>query len=270
MIKYYKSTNLMKSFIKTCIILLIINTLCSIEATAQKNNFQSWNSISAKIALSKKTDLHISELGSFSPSTNFQLNFTQTQLGLSYDINRVFSILGGDQLNYIPNSSRSLRNRIFFRGTVNNKLSKVFKAEHGLQVEFHDNNEHNYSKRLILINKLSMRKRFSPLHLQPSISYWLYYNMGGRVIQYYDRTGTATVLQTPDGFHRGRLIISLNSKISKTVRLSVYYLNQKEFNLFSSSDRNINIVNPTTGKIIRPYNDFNAIGLSLQFVFGKD
>lgn len=258
-----------ESLIKGGIFILIISTCWGTNALAQKNNFQNWNSVGAKIALSKKTALHISELGSFLPSNNFQLNFTQTQIGLSYNVSKIFSLMGGDQLNYIPNSSRSLRNRIFFRGSVNTKLSTVFKTEHALQVEFHDKNERNYSKRLIFINKVSLRTRFSPLHLQPSVSYWLYYNIGGRKIQYYDETGNVTALQTPDGFHRGRLFISLNSKINKTLSLTVYYLNQQEFNLFTSANRNINFVNPTSGKIIRPYNNFNALGLSLQFLIGK-
>ncbi|WP_143306481.1 DUF2490 domain-containing protein [Chitinophaga vietnamensis] len=253
---------------KVCIFFLIFSI--GLVAVAQKNDLQNWNSISAKISLGKKTDLHISELGSFSPANNFQLNFAQTHFGLNYKISRNFSLRAGDQVNYIPDSNRSWRNRIYLRGTFDYNLDKMLKAEHSLQFEVHDKNEHRYSQRIIFINGLSLRKRFSAPRLRPSVSYWLYYNVGGTGVQYYDEAGKPIASQTPDGFHRGRLFITLNSKISEHVRLSLFYINQQEFNLFTAPNRNINVVNPATGKISKAYDNFNAIGLSIQFVFGKD
>ena len=262
-----KTKNLL---IRSGILILVFNGSYNTKSIAQKNNLQSWNSVSAKIPLSKKTDLSISQFASFSPGNNFQLNFTQTQLRLNYEISKIFSVMAGDQLNYLPGSTNSLRNRVFIRGTVENKFSRLLKAEHAMQVEFHNKNEHRYSRRFIFINELSTKKRFSVLRLRPSASYWLYYNQGGTPMQYYDKTGAPTVSQTPDGLHRGRLFLTLNSKISNHFRLSAYYLIQQEFNLFTSENRNINVANPGTGKISRAYDDFNAIGLSLQVVFGKD
>ncbi|RTL60862.1 MAG: DUF2490 domain-containing protein [Sphingobacteriales bacterium] len=270
MIKRYNCFQKTKSFTKTCLILLATGIGLGSQVIAQKGNLQNWNSIGAKIGLSKKTSLYVGELASFTPSAGYNLNFAQTQLELSHDISKRFSLAGGDMLNYIPSSSRSLRNRVFIKASINERFSRLFKAEHALQVEFHDKNENHYSKRFILINKLSLRKRFSPLQLQPSVSYWLYYNMGGRPIQYYDKTGSPTISQTPDGFHRGRLFVSLNSKLNNTIRVGIYYLIQNEFNLFTQEQRNMNIINQSTGKIERPFKNYNAIGLSLKFVFGKD
>ena len=259
--KNFRLLKTKKLLIRSGILILAFIIFCSTKLIAQKNNLQSWNSVSAKISLSKKTDLSIGQLASFSPDNNFQLNFTQTQLRLSYEISKIFSVMAGDQLNYLPGSTNSLRNRVFFRGTIDNKLSRLLKAEHAAQVEFHDKNEHRYSQRFIFINELSTRKRFSALRLRPSVSYWLYYNQGGTPIQYYDKTGSPTVSQTPDGLHRGRLFLTLNSKISNHVRLSAYYMAQQEFNLFTPEYRAINVANPATGKISRSYDDFNAIGL---------
>jgi hypothetical protein len=99
------------------------------------------------------------------------------------------------------------------------------------------------------------------------VSYSLFYNIGGNPIQYYDKNEVSTVMQTPDGFHRGRLSLNLNSKISKYLSLSVYYMMQREFNLFTDDYHKINIVNPVTGNIIRRFQDYNVIGTSLSLDF---
>jgi hypothetical protein len=117
-----------------------------------------------------------------------------------------------------------------------------------------------------LNSRLALRKRLDFLHLLPSASYSLFYNMGGNPIQYYDaETGLATVKQTPDGFHRGRLMLNLNSKISDHFSLSVYYMAQREFNLLTPDARKINIVKPATGKLVRAFDDFNTAGLTLSY-----
>lgn len=104
------------------------------------------------------------------------------------------------------------------------------------------------------------------MRLLPSVGYSLFYNIGGNSIQYYDsKTGLPAVRQTPDGFHRGRLMLNLNSKISKSFSLSVYYMMQREFNLFTPEYRAMNIVKPTNGRIVRPFDDFNVIGMTANF-----
>ena len=250
--------------------LLFFLILVTLQAAAQNNDHQNWTSVSAKFSLSKKSDLSISELVSLSPANNFECNFFQTAIGLSYDINKKVTVKVGDQMNYVVNSSRPLRNRVFINTSFNNKFSRYVRAEHAIQFEMHDKNERRYAHRLIFRNSLNLRKRFSALKLYPSVSYWLYYNMGGAPIQYYNKDGSTATSQTPDGFHRGRLYFTLNSKLSKVVRLSTYYMIQREFNLFSAEFRNINEVNPVTGNISRPFDDGKVIGLSLQFVFGRD
>lgn len=232
---------------------------------AQKKPWQNWNSVGVNIPTGKKSDFSFNELGSFVPSTGYSLVFAQTSAAISYDVNKLFSLKFGDALNYIPGSTNSLRNRIFIRGSIDNKFSEVLKAEHSLQIELHDKNETRYHERIIFTNRLSMRHRFSPLNLRPSLSYSLYYNIGGKAIQYFDKVGDPTVAQTPDGFHRGRLYAMLNSKISKHFQLNLYYMSQREFNFLTVENKQINVYNPSTGKTERRYDDFNALGLSLQF-----
>jgi hypothetical protein len=238
--------------------------------SAQQKQWQNWNSITIKVPMSKKIDFSLTELGSFTPSNDYSLNFTQTSAALSVDLTRQFSLKFGDQVNYIPGGTNKLRNRIFIRGSFDNKFNRILKAEHSLQAELHGKNETRYRQRFIFINRLTLRHRFSPLNLRPYVSYSLYYNMGGTPIQYYDNTGHATVEQTPDGFHRGRLYAGLNSKISNHVQLSLYYMSQSEFNFLTPEEKKINVLNPSTGMILRPFDDYNVIGLSLHFALNND
>ena len=242
----------------------------SILASAQQKEWQNWNTVSLKIPVSKKLDFRFTQLGSFAPSNGYALNFTQTSATLSVDLTKRFSIKFGDQLNYIPGGANNLRNRIFVRGSFNNKFSRILKAEHSLQAEQHGKNETRYHQRLIFVNSLNLRHRFSPLKLRPSVSYALYYNIGGTPIQYYDKSGSPTIAQAPDGFHRARLQAGFNSKISKHIQLSLYYMSQREFNFLSPEDKKINVLNPATGKILRPFNDYNVMGLSIHFALDND
>lgn len=232
---------------------------------AQAKEWQTWTSINLKVPLSKKVGFSVSQLASFSPNEAYAVGFLQTSAAVSVNVSKNISLRIGDQLNNIPGKSNPLRNRIYLRGTLSNKVVNFLNLSHGLQAEWHDKNETRYRQRYIFINRVSLRKRFSALALRPSIAYSLYYNVGGNALQYYDKSGSPTVKQTADGFHRGRFSASLNSRISRHFQASIYYINQEEFNFLSSDDRNINVVNPATGRISRPYNNFQAIGLTLQF-----
>lgn len=259
------------NFIRANLILLVaLLVFATIEASAQQKEWQNWNTVSLKIPVSKKLDFRITQLGSFDPSQGYSLNFAQTSAALSIDLTKKFSVKFGDQLNYIPGGANNLRNRIFVRGSFNNKFSRLLRAEHSLQAELHGKNESRYHQRLIFVNSLNLRNRFSPLNLRPYVSYALYYNMGGTPIQYYDKSGSPTIEQTPDGFHRGRFQAGLNSKISKHVQLVLYYMNQREFNFLSPEDKTINVLNPSTGEILRPFDNYNVMGLSLHFALNNE
>lgn len=253
------------SIFKTKLLLTATFLVVACFSYGQKREWQNWNSIGLKIPVSKRVDFKLSELASFTPSNAFALNFAQTSAAFSVDVTKQLSFKFGDQLNYIPGSSNALRNRIFLEGGIDNNFSKLLKAEHSLQAELHSKSETRYRQRYIFTNSLSLRRSFSPLHLRPSISYSLYYNVGGRALQYYDKAGDPTVQQTPDGFHRGRFYARLNSRINKHFQVTLYYMNQSEFNFLTPEDKRINILNPSTGKVIRPFDDYNVLGLSLLF-----
>ncbi|HWJ92029.1 MAG TPA: DUF2490 domain-containing protein [Flavisolibacter sp.] len=258
------------SIFKTKVLFLAPLLVTSTFIFGQQKEWQNWNAIGFKIPIGKTVDLRLNELASLSPGNAYALKFAQSSAALSIDLTKTLALRFGDQLNYVPGSTNALRNRLFVQGSIENKFSRFLKAEHSLQAEFHNKTEARYHQRYIFTNSLSLRSRFSPLRLRPSVSYSLYYNVGGTPIQYYDQIGEPTVSRTPDGFHRGRFYARLNSRISTHVQLTLYYMNQSEFNFLTPDDKKINAFNPATGKISRPFEDYNVAGLSLQLSLGKD
>jgi hypothetical protein len=232
---------------------------------AKAQNLQLWNAVGVDVDLSNKLTLETKAMVSVAPAAAFDVNFAQTGIALNYKLNKEVTLEVGDQLNIIPSSSRNLRNRIYVRGSYQWKFSEVFKSTHSIQAEWHGDNELRYDSRVILINGISTRNRYTPLNIRPSISYWLYYNIGGDPIQYYDEAGNAAVRQAASGFHRGRFYFSLNSKINDHVGISAYFMSQKEFNFLTDTYREINVVNPNTGNIARDFNNYNVLGISLNF-----
>ena len=143
-------------------------------------------------------------------------------------------------------------------------MGKKITWTNSIQGEIHSANEKNYNYRIIYITRFAPRRKLDFLNLSPSISYWLFYNIGGKAIQYFDESGSPLAKDTPDGLHRGRFILNLSKKINHNLSLSLYYLNQHEFNL---TGNDLNVVNPRNGKIIRPFSNYQVAGISLSLSF---
>ena len=93
----------------------------------------------------------------------------------------------------------------------------------------------------------------------------MFYNIGGGTIRYYDKNEQLIARQSPDGFHRGRLTVNFNSKVNKYLRIGLYYMRQQEFNFLTSDTRKMNVYDPVRDRTLRPFKNFNAVGLSAQF-----
>ncbi|MBI5858850.1 MAG: DUF2490 domain-containing protein [Sphingobacteriales bacterium] len=228
-----------------------------------QREWKNWNTAQLNFSLSKKTDLRISHLRAFNISNGFSNDFNQSSIHLSYDITKKWDINAG----YTFGGSISLSDggsRVSVKTGYKVKIADALNWTNSIQGEIHSKNETRYHHRVIFGTRVSPKKRLNFLKLSPSAAYSLYYNIGGNPLQYYDsKTGAPTVKQTPDGFHRGRFTFTLNSKLSGVFSLSVFYMTQREFNLFTPENRRMNIIKPTNGKIIRPFDDFNVAGLTL-------
>lgn len=237
--------------------------LLFLNSASAQNDLKSWNAAQLNLSLTQKLDFRVGYLRAYNISNGFANDFSQSTIHLGYDLTKRFSLGAGAVIGSL--SSADGANRATLRATYKVPVAGMLNWSNALQGEIHSTNENRYRQRVLLISKLSTKKKLSPLRLSPSVSYTLFYNIGGDPLQYYDKTGQATIRQTPDGFHRGRLSFNLNSKITRHFYLAVYYMMQREFNLWADEYHSINVVNPTTGKVQRRFQDYNVIGTTLSF-----
>ncbi len=256
-----KNTNLF--IYKTSLITVVL--LFSATTTFSQTDLKNWNTAQLNLSVTKKLDLRLSHLRAFDITNGYNSDFNQSSAHLSYDITKKIDLAAG----YTFSGSNSIADggsRISARLGYKMKIADVLSWSNAVQAEAHSKSETRYHYRFIYTTRLSPKKRLDFLNLSPSVSYSLFYNIGGNAIQYYDsKTGAATVRQTPDGFHRGRFMINLNSKVTKYFSVAAYYMMQREFNLFASDYRKMNIIKPTTGRIVRAFDNFNVLGFTLQY-----
>lgn len=246
-------------------ILMAVVLLSSATTIHSQTDLKNWNTAQLNLSVTKKLDLRLSHLRAFDITNGYNSDFNQSSAIVSYQLTKKIDIAAGSTFSG-SNSIADGGSRATARLGYKMKIADVLNWSNAVQAEVHSKSETRYHYRFIYTTRLSPRKRLDFLNLSPAVSYSLFYNIGGNTIQYYDnKTGAPTVRQTPDGFHRGRLMINLNSKVTKHFSVAAYYMMQREFNLFTSDYRKMNITKPTTGRIVRAFDNFNVLGLTLQY-----
>jgi hypothetical protein len=254
-----------------CVLFFLDITLSIVSAQTSPNedsgasNWKFWGVAGVDLALSRKTEISFEYLRAYNLEKPINTSFNQGTVSFDYDFSKKLSAKAGFSLSQFP-SSQNITYKYYLRGTYKVRLGENITWSNGIQAERHSPNENRFDYRVIYLTRIGLQHRIDFLRLSPSISYWLYYNIGGSEIQHYDLSGEPTVKQSPNGFHRGRLILNLNSKVNDFFSVALFYLRQNEFNLFDK-DRDINVVKPVTGKIIRPFSNYNVLGLSFLFDF---
>lgn len=231
-----------------------------------QTDLKNWNALQLDLAFSKKLNLRLGHLRGYDISNNYSSDFNQTSARIEYDFTKRFSLSGGIVASGAFSAAEGAT-RFLIRSTYKIPVGDVLNWSNSLQAETHSTRETRYRQRIIYITRLVTKNRLNFLRLSPSVSYSLFYNIGGNKIQYYDKNDDPAVQQSPDGFHRGRLSANLNFKFSNHVSASLYYMMQREFNIFSSEYHKMNIVSPVDGSIIRPFHDYNVVGTTLNLDF---
>lgn len=244
----------------TAVLFLISLFFCPSQNVYSQTDSRNWSAVNAHISLSKKTEVGVSHLRSYSLVNSFKNNFNESAVNLDYEFSKRFSSKFGVTLMHFPSTSITT-NRLWVRSTFKARVADVINWYNGLQGEHHSENERRFRNRVIYQTRVAPVRRIGSLRLSPSVSYWLYYFNGGDSIQYYDGTGSPLYRRSADGIHRGRFKLNLNSKISQTFSVSLYYLSNNEFNLTGNK---MNVKNYSTGKISRPFNNYQVIGLSVN------
>jgi hypothetical protein len=233
------------------------------QTSQAQSDWKNWNAINLTVSPSKKLDIRLSHLRSYELSNKYNNNFNQSSAQAEYTIKRI-TATGGIMLTQFPASAASTT-REYLRLSYKLPVAGVLNFSNSIQGELHSATEKRFKYRLIYITRIGLQKRLPFLRLAPSVSYWLYYNMGGQPIQYYNEAGAKLVKQTPDGLHRGRFFFNLNSKVTKFFSVNLYFMRQSEFNLFTNELRAINVKNPVTGNVTRAFDAYNTAGISLAF-----
>ncbi|MEO5906415.1 MAG: hypothetical protein ABIQ11_06805 [Saprospiraceae bacterium] len=262
----------MKSYHRSGIYLMIIlcglagGVMAQIDPSGDVNGgkFKIWMGAVANVSVTKKADFSVGYMRDYEgiESLNHKA-YDQESASFQYDVTKWYEP-GAGIIRTQTASSGKITYRYYLVNSFKARLGDHLKWTNGLQVEKFSPNETRYDYRFVYLTRFGLTKRIKFLQLAPSVSYRLYYNVGGNKLQYYDSAGNRDVKETPDGFHRGRLIVNLNSKISDLLSVSLYYLNQHEFNICPESHA-INIMVPVTENIIRPFNNYNVVGLSVKF-----
>ena len=244
----------------------LLGIIIAFSASAQ-NDWKNWDATQLDLAFTKKLDLRLSHLRSYNISNSFSNDFNQSSVHLDYDFTKKFSLSAGATFSGSQTAVDG-KNRVSLRATYKTKIADALSWSNSIQGELFSANETRYSERIILITRVGTKKRLDFLRLSPSVSYSLFYNLGGSPIQYFDpETGENLTKNTADGFHRGRLTINLNSKITNNFSISVYYMMQNEFNLLTDDVHKINVINPNTGKVTRQFDKYKVLGLTLAWDF---
>lgn len=111
---------------------------------------------------------------------------------------------------------------------------------------------------------------FRTVNIRPFINGQLYYFLGGNWIKQYESTGEVIRRSPTYGFHRLRLRLGLAVSPCSWLQLSAFYLIQNEFNTRHAQiyHHRINEINPSTGKVTRPFSDYRAWGAGVTFFIG--
>jgi hypothetical protein len=251
------------------LLLLLVSGFLQLSKSQAQTDLKAWGTASFQLPAGKKSTLSIEHLRSYNTSQKWENEFNQVQGRLGVDLGHEIDLYVGDLITLTPGSNE-IKNRVFVRGTHKIKLGKTLRWQNGLQAEMHSKNENRYQYRFVVSSRFNLKKRFSSLKLAPSVTGFVFYNIGGKELQYYDNNKQPVVKQTPDGFHRARLLFNLNSKINDRFNIGLYYMVQREFNFLNDPTHHINYFNPVTRKIVRPFENYNVAGLTLGINLGKD
>lgn len=243
--------------------LLGVLLISSFNVIAQQE-WQSRNSISVAASLDDNISIKVNHLRAYEITDHFKSTFYQTGFQVRYDLNKRWDLFGGVQF-LTSASSKETRNRLYIRAAHTTRISKKLNWTNSIRLETNSKNQTRFRQRIGLYTRLGLRKRLDFLNLSPSVTYSMFYNIGGGTIRYYDKNEQLIARQSPDGFHRGRLTVNLNSKVNKYLSIGLYYMRQQEFNFLTPDTRKMNVYDPVRDRTLRSFKNFNALGLSAQF-----
>lgn len=256
--------------LKTLVLLsFVLLTLGQAMAQDLPPGMKAWGTMGLQLRLNKRNAIEVSQLSAFNTGP-FRTQFLQTNLGWAHKM--------GDRWNLDIGMARSLfksedefvsYNRVLTEVEFKQKWG-LWSMKHSVRAEYHFPQLRKWQSRFIYSNKISYKFKQLPFRPQPFVRNQIYWYQGGRTVKYYEEgeSGEQEFLfrQAPNGFHRYRLTLGVRSRLAKRFYATVFYTQQREFNLpFESTQmRNLNVLT-AKGNVQAPFNNFSLVGFRLDY-----
>jgi len=254
---------------KKIILLLLPLVLCfSSQAQIDETDTKMlWLGLGLSKKVNKKFGISYYQLN----SVNFEgprLNFIQLDLGASYKLVDNLSVKAGGKATFSIDSdpeNQLLYPRLYLALRYNTRISKRWRMKNSLYFEHHFDQRSKFQQRYFHRFDLYYRNTKWPWRLRPYITTKLYYYANGRDLQYYDENEDKTEKVATRGFHAFRFQPGVKLYPNKKIMLAVSFMRQIEFNSSLFGGKPINDENPKSGRIRRPFYNFNVFNLAFFY-----
>ncbi|MEM1336682.1 MAG: DUF2490 domain-containing protein [Bacteroidota bacterium] len=245
------------------IALFFLLCLFALSAAAQEG-VKIWAGHSYRTNITKEWRVRAGQLYLF--DDRMDLTSMQNSARIEYRFNRNFSV----GLGYIRSSDpadpdQAARNRIDPRVRYRFKVGDL-RVSNQLRTEWHFPSRSKFEYRLRYSLGLNAGNFGLPLGITPFMTNELHYYLNGRPLNYRDSDGDIIVSQSPNGLHAHRIRVGVRFKPFKRANLSLSFMRQTEFNI-GSRFREINVVDPRDGDILRDFNKFSVVSFSFSYRF---
>ena len=201
--------------------------------------------------------------------TERRMQFGQTDLKFYYRPNKI-TTLG---LSYKPmfifgNSGITRYDRAYAEIVLRHYIWKI-RVKQTIFGEGFFPNLPKYRYRFCYGLNIYSPKQFTKIKLTPFIKGEVYYYLGGDPVSYYgyDSDNDAYLLakNAPNDFHRFRFVAGITSKPTSFMRVTFYYLYQREFNTPFTTNRGLNVLSKGQNYYKIPFNNFHTLGFEIEF-----
>ncbi|BFP42456.1 hypothetical protein FGF1_33010 [Flavobacteriaceae bacterium GF1] len=245
------------------LLLLFLASLLSLPLSAQEG-MKFWAGHSYRTNITKEWRVRAGQLYLF--DDRMDLTSMQNSARVDYRFNRNITV----GLGYIRSSDpadpdQQARNRIDPRVRYRFKLGKL-RIANQLRAEWHFPSRSKFEYRLRYALGLNAGDFGLPMDITPYMTNELHYYLNGRPLNYRDTDGDVIVRQSPNGLHAHRIRIGVRFRPFKRANVSLSFMRQTEFNI-GSRFRQINVVDPRDGDILRGFNNFSVLSFSFSYRF---
>lgn len=247
----------------------LLFTFSKIQAQQYDTKLRISKGISLRIGNANFSYSKLTSTNSLEKNEPVRLTFLEQTVGFNYFFkNCRIGVSHNPIIIFRATKSNYWKHRFQLSSAIRNEIGKV-RFFNTLAIEYFSKQETKYRARLIYTLKAQSKKRKKlgkHLKVAPYIACRIYYNIGGEPIKQYQISNEIVEEKVPYGFHRARVYLGLSSRIKSSCFLSFYSIFQQEFNTYFSRNHAINILNPETGKINRPFNNYIAVGASFRYI----